>query len=132
MKEETTKFAVIDASYILAYLMPDEKGEDVSEIFNKYRNVDLNFIAPYILPFEVTNAVKSACVSQRITPSHAVQIIDDFNKITVDYVAVDFSAVYTVAVEKNISAYDASYVVLAEKLNTRLLTLDRKLRTTTG
>ena len=42
-------------------------------------------------------------------------------------VQVDFQAVVELALEKNISAYDASYLAAARQLNAPLLTFDATL-----
>lgn len=128
MKEENTKRVVIDASFVLAFLLPDEESEEATSILKQYKEGKIHFVASSILPFEVINGLKSAVKQKRITKSLACVLIEDFQRITIEYFKVSFDDVFKCALEKDLSVYDASYISLAQSRNIPLLTLDKALK----
>jgi len=128
--EENIEFVVIDASVILAKLMPDEKIiEYFEEDFESFLKGEINFLAPELLSYEVCNAIKSSYLSKRLDKSMCKSLLDKFLKWDINYVKVkDFKKIFLGSVDSNLSVYDATYVYLAKKYKCRLLTLDKKLR----
>jgi len=120
--------AVIDASFVLARLFPDEKHTPkVAAYFDRFAQGKLKLIAPQLLKYEVTNALRSALVQKRLTSRTAKQLLQEFLKLPIDYLEVEFEQVLTLAVKYKISAYDAAYVFLVKKKQLPLLSLDKKL-----
>src|SRR5438105_3299382 len=116
MQEENIKEThVIDASFFLAFLMPDEELKTPPDVFNKYANGIVTFTAPSILLFEVINAIAMAVKRKRIAENIARIIIKDFLSITIVYINVHGEEVFNLAVKKNLSVYDASYLWLANE-----------------
>ena len=59
MPGESIKTVAVDASFILAYLLPDEKTPD-EKLFAQHNDGEIQFISTYLLPFEVLNSLKCA------------------------------------------------------------------------
>ena len=84
--------------------------------------------------YEVINALwKEAILTKAISPQEASEIVKLFAE-TFEFVKMLSPHPYedeilSIVRELNITAYDASYVVLAEKNNLTLVTEDKKLRT---
>ena len=55
----------MDTSFVLAYLLPDEKERSVDEMFAKFEENKICFIAPYLLAYETINGLRSAVVQKR-------------------------------------------------------------------
>ncbi len=127
MPEENIKIYTIDASFMLAFLLPDEQSEQVKVIFDQYLQGRVNFIAPLILPFEVTNSLKNA-IPKRIAQRNAIIIIKDFLKLRIELIETDLEKVFDLSLTNGLSVYDASYLYLAQNNNVPLLTLDKKLK----
>lgn len=125
--DEDIKY-VIDSSFMLAHLLPDEKVSQVDKVFMKYAQGKVFFFAPYILPFEVINGLRSAAISKRIDKNTAQILIDDFLNVRITFKEVNFQTSLTISFQSNCSVYDASYLYLAENLNIPFLTLDEKLK----
>lgn len=122
---------VIDASAILAKLLPDEEQfEQVEDYYQHFAKNELNFLAPTLLRFEVTNALRSAVVRERISAGVAGQLLAEFLKLPIYYEESNFLEVFNIALQHNLSAYDASYVALALSREIGLVSLDRRLADT--
>jgi len=85
--------------------------------------------APALLPFEIANACAKKMCRQ---PERREQLMAAFAvlfEIEIDYWDVDHQAVLTLANAAGLSAYDASYLWLAQRLDAELITLDQQLAT---
>lgn len=125
--EENSSY-VIDSSFILAYLLPDETSSNVQHIFDRLKKEPIILVAPCIFPFEVFNGIQTALIRKRIKPNLAKKLGEKFLKIAVRFDDVDLLRVASIAQRQLLTIYDASYVYLSENLNMPLLTLDEKLK----
>ncbi|KKQ42920.1 MAG: VapC-type toxin [Microgenomates group bacterium GW2011_GWC1_37_8] len=119
---------VVDASFVLSYLLPDEENDYVKEIFSDYQKRKINFITATLLPYEVVNGVKSAIIRKRMSVFKARFLIGEFSKLDFDLETISENEVLKLALARKISIYDASYVWLAKSKKIPLLTLDEKLQ----
>lgn len=126
MEEDTSSY-VIDSSFMLAHLLPDETSDNVQEFFDRLKIEPVVLIVPYIFPFEVFNGIQTAVIRKRITYNLAKKLGEKFLKIAVGLKEVNLIDVSSIAQENLLTIYDASYLYLAENLNVPLLTLDEKL-----
>jgi len=130
--EENINLYVIDSSFVLAYLLPDETSNKVQQFFDRLKTEKIILYAPYIFPFEVFNGIQTAIMRKRITLDLAQKLQQQFLKIVVKLETVNLIDVSSMARKHLLTIYDASYVCLAENLNAPLLTLDEKLRKLTS
>lgn len=119
---------VVDASFILDFLLPDEQSTNVIKTFEDYKKGEMNFIAPIILPFEVANGLKYAVKSKRIKEGVALELLETFLKLDITLLQISLEKTLQISLEKELSIYDALYVALARQENFSLLTLDKKLK----
>jgi len=131
MPEENIKSVVVDASFILAYLLPDEQFP-ADEILKQFKSGKLKFISVKLLPFEVLNSLKSALKSKRINHRQAKILINRFFKLGINLIKVDFAAVFGLAVKHSLTVYDAGYLWLAKNKKVKLQTLDKQLKKIAG
>lgn len=120
--------AVLDASFMLDFLFPDEQSEQVMKAFNDYRMGEIQFIAPYILPLEVINGLHYAVRARRIDEQTAKKLLKVFMDLLILIQEVDLEDILSLSLQKNLSVYDASYLSLAREKNIPLFTLDEKLK----
>jgi len=128
--EPSTKF-IIDASFVLSFLLPDENKTEVINIFDRYTQGKIKLSAPDLLSYEIINGLKGAILRKRITIKDATYLIDQFLDFEITLSNVDLSLVLSMATERNLSVYDASYLYLSQKEGAELLTLDSKLKNLT-
>ena len=121
--------SVFDASVIIAFLTPEKYSEWAENIF---REVD-EPISLDLVYYEVANTIwkkytKLKCLKKQDAHealNKAVEILKTLFKIY-NYDNLVKEA-YMIAEKFNITVYDASYIILTQKLETELITLDEKL-----
>lgn len=122
-----TKAVVVDASFVLAFMLPDEYYEEVDFYFNQFKSGLINLIASSILPFEVTNSIIVSVLRKRISLEYAQDRLDEYTDYKIELRNPDMQEVFKLANKYKLTAYDASYMYLAQKNHLPLLTLDEKL-----
>jgi predicted nucleic acid-binding protein len=118
---------VIDGSFILALLLPDEHTKSVDTFFEQFKKSNSTLLAPSILPYEVINSIYFAVKTKRLNDALATELIDAYIHIPIALHQVKCTDIYAIARKHNLTAYDASYVWLARSLRCPLLTLDKAL-----
>jgi predicted nucleic acid-binding protein len=118
---------VIDASALAALLMPESGSEEVEKAVKEAEGVSTLDLAAY----EVGNAVwwrvrrgELSMEEGNVVISTLLLLLEIFEVFSYREVAAD---AFKLAVDASITVYDAAYVVLAKRLDARLLTLDKEL-----
>jgi len=119
---------VLDASAILKAFFPDEEGQAASQaLLGDWVKDRVEIIAPSLLFLEVTNAVLVALRRERISKKRAYEIIHAVNGLSIPIGdSPEVEEIFELAIEHNLSAYDATYAALTTKQFT-LITGDKKL-----
>jgi predicted nucleic acid-binding protein len=117
---------VVDSSVVAALVTPEEYSDWASKRLLEYDDfhvLDLNY-------YEVANALKYK-ESVRFDAKDAVEAFTQAAEMMDLYAVHNFSEVINdaivLAIELNITVYDAAFLSLAQKIGARLLTLDQKL-----
>lgn len=123
-----SKKYIVDASFILSFLLPDEDHQGVDLLFNQYQLGTIEFLSTPILPFEVVNGLKLAVVRKRINARYANKRMTEFFNYQIKLKGVDFFEVFETARKHNLTVYDACYFWLAGNNKSQLLTWDKDLQ----
>ena len=118
---------VCDASVVVKWFIEEPFSDKALKLRDKHINGEIRIAAPHLLPFEVLNALKysnlfskeelrDAALSLSYYGIELYPLKNNFAKITVE-----------IAMDNNITVYDAAYVALAQILDTKLYTADKKL-----
>jgi len=110
---------VVDASYILNLLLPDEKST--------HEQVSHHMYAPTVLTYEVINGIHSSFLQKRIDAKLANALYQDFCKLPITLKTPDYKESLNLAIEHNLSGYDASYLWLTQNLQVPLISHDKAL-----
>ena len=128
------KRIVIDASVALKWFLLDEKyGDRALDLLERFVRGELDLSAPSLMVYEVINGLVIAQRKGRIAEEQVLTSISGFLNLGITFVDVaglearvlHFCRVY------NRSAYDASYLAVAEQDSVALVTGDERLYNST-
>lgn len=95
--------------------------------------IDEELHAPALLDFELVCALRGLTLAERLTPARANDAFADFEVLPVHrWPAGDALRRRAYSLRKNLTAYDAAYVALAEALECELVTRDARLARSSG
>jgi len=119
---------VIDASVVIASLLPDEPYRDASlRILKEFLSGNLELFAVPLLRFEVTNALWKAISRGRTKLSDAQAALREFEAFNLPEREVATQEILKTAHAYKCSAYDAAYLTLAKSEQIPLVTADKHL-----
>jgi len=116
---------VLDASVVVELLT---NGILADSIRNELAGSDESFIVPHLIDVEVTSALRKLAASERIDAHSSGQFLAGLETLP----AERFSHTPLIGriweLRHNFTAYDATYIALAEATGSVLYTCDEKLR----
>lgn len=117
---------VIDASITMAWCFEDEENDVAEEVLDALLTDEAT--VPAVWSLEVVNVLLTAERRRRMTEAQSARFLELLSAlpIAVDH-SVSIAEIYTAGQRHKLSAYAASYLVLAERLGARLATLDTRL-----
>ncbi len=118
---------VVDCSAIVDALVGTE-FEPIHTMLTEER-----FAAPTVIDYEVLSALRGLVRGRRVSLHAAHDVLTDLDELPLErwHLAEPLRR-RVFDLRANLTAYDASYVVLAESLDCPLVTRDRKLASTAG
>lgn len=119
---------VLDSSIVLSWCLPDEGGADEFQ----HEVAGSGAIVPSHWPLEVANALLMAERRQRIDAGFRNAVLRDLAALPIsldgETSARAWNETLRLAEAHRLTAYDAAYLELAQRLSLPLATLDRELR----
>jgi predicted nucleic acid-binding protein len=119
---------VVDASVIVTALADD--GADGDRARQRLRGERL--VAPHVIDVEVVSAWRRLAAAGRIDARRAELALRDLVALRLERVRHGPLLERCWELRANVTIYDAAYLALAERLNTTLLTADRRLADAPG
>lgn len=113
---------VVDASAALSALLNDGQARQL------LRRERLH--APHLIDSEIASALRRQVQHSRVTPSDGWNALDAWRRIALTRYPVIALLDRVWELRDTLSAYDASYVAVAEKLDCALVTADSRLSST--
>lgn len=120
---------VLDASATVDWLLQTPVGQDIEKRIYS-RNETLH--APHLLDLEVTQALRRLAMQGVISAHRADEAVLDLLDLRIARYPHLVLLPRVWRLRRNFSAYDAAYIVLAEKLAAALLTRDARLASASG
>lgn len=120
---------VVDASALLEFLLRTPATKLVEDrLFAPGQTLH----APHLLDVEVAQVIRRYAASGEIDGERGRMALADLADLPLSRYPHDFLLARIWALRSNLTAYDATYVALAEVLDAPLLTRDRHLATAAG
>ncbi len=123
------KTIILDSSVIIKWFLPEEDSNIALAFNRQFISGDLKIAVPMLLFYEMANIFKSAVTASRIKSSDAIQSYENLLNLNFITYSMDnlFKGGLEIALRFDITAYDASYLALAEELKIPFITADQKL-----
>lgn len=119
---------VCDASALIALAL--DAGPDGSWVAETIS--DSRLVAPGLAAWEAANIIRRHELAGIVSSDQAVQAHADLLDLTIEFWPYELLSERAWSLRRNLPIYDASYVALAELLQTELVTLDRRLAVAPG
>jgi predicted nucleic acid-binding protein len=114
---------VCDASALVALLL--DSGPDGQWVTETIAGADLT--APSLVGFEAANIIRRHELAGIVSSDQAAQAHADLLDLAIELWPYELLAARTWRLRNNLSSYDASYVALAELIEAKLVTLDKRI-----
>ncbi len=120
---------VLDASAAVDWLLQTPAGQRIE---NRIYSQNETLYAPHLLDLEVTQVLRRLVLKRVVSERRAGEAVGDLMDLRIHrYVHVAFLPRIW-QLRRNVSAYDAAYLALAEALRAPLITRDGKLASASG
>jgi predicted nucleic acid-binding protein len=119
---------ILDASVFLAILLKENNSHHASEIVSKASEEGLLILVPALFELEVSNTLLTNLKRKILTKeeySEACFLLDTFG-FEIDYLT-NIEKIRKLALAYVLTTYDASYLELAIRKHSRLISFDKKL-----
>jgi predicted nucleic acid-binding protein len=120
---------VLDASAAVDWLLQTPAGQHIEKRIYS-RNETLH--APHLLDIEVTQVLRRLALQGVVSVHRADEAIHDLLDLRITRYPHLVLLLRVWQLRHNFSAYDAAYIVLAEKLGAALVTRDARLASASG
>jgi predicted nucleic acid-binding protein len=120
---------VLDASAAIDWLLQTSVGQQVEKRIYSH-NESLH--APHLLDLEIAQVLRRLTREGMLSAHRANQAITDFLDVRISRYPHFLLLPRIWQLRHNLSAYDAAYVALAEKLGATLVTRDNRLASASG
>ena len=120
---------VLDTSVALAWCLPDENSPQADLVLDRLIETGEAILVPGLWVQETANAVVSAVRRRRITEAQAQRCVEALASLPVelDTHPADQGALVGAAMRHRLTAYEATYLLLAERSGAALATFDARL-----
>ncbi len=116
---------VVDASAVVELLLRTPKAATVGGHLKRSQ-----VHAPELIGYETLSAIRGHVRGCRLTPGEGLGVMREFERIEANlelWPLLEIMSECAVELRENVTAYDASYVALAENLGCPLVTSDGRL-----
>jgi predicted nucleic acid-binding protein len=122
---------VLDTSFCIPHVIPDEKTDFIECFFSSLKESDMLYV-PQIWWYEIGNVLKKAVTRKRLEYTKALTLASDLPKFGVSTDSESggpyTNALLRLARDYDITTYDAAYLELAARKGAVLGTLDQGLK----
>lgn len=116
---------VVDTSVVVKWYIPERHHEQARLLRDAYLDGRFDLVAPALMPFEAINALK---YSGHYGGNRLEEASNSLGKYGIELVPFnEIGPLAAVANDLDVTVYDASYIALAQELDTSVYTADETL-----
>ena len=121
---------VIDTSALVKHVIPAEYDDNLERIVSLHQESRIQLVAPNFLLVECANVLWKDASRTRESFENVIAALDDLRRINVRLVPQEdlLEDALRLALDMNITVYDALYCTLAQRESAEIITEDRRLR----
>ena len=119
---------LLDTSVVMKWFVSEEKSQRAWQVQNDYLNGRCDLSVPELLLYEVANALKFT--SPLLTGGKIKEKIESLIKLKINIYPFDYDILQLsvdLALERDITVYDAYFLTLARETDSIFITSDEKL-----
>jgi predicted nucleic acid-binding protein len=116
---------VVDASLVVKWFVPEVDAEAA----RRWLDAPHDYVAPDLLFPETGNTVWKKVRRGELSPDEGQQLVTDLSRLAVEAVSMRglLPDAHALALRTGITVYDAAYLALAVRLDTKVITGDHRL-----
>jgi predicted nucleic acid-binding protein len=123
-----TSRIVLDASVAVKWFHEEEFTPEALSILEAADRDKIEIVVPSIFPYEVINALrKPRNLFNKDRLNGASEFIEERDLLGEEVNKGDLHTILELMFKHSVSPYDASYLLIAKKFRTRVITADKKL-----
>jgi predicted nucleic acid-binding protein len=119
---------LLDASFLMCLLAPDEYDPSVESIFDDYFNGLIQLYIINLTSYEILNSIKTLVLQKRITVEQSYDLLDQYLSFNFPELKVNLNEAFNLSLEHNLTFYDAAYLEVSRSKGIKLMALDKKLQ----
>ncbi len=123
---------IVDASVAIAVLRDEPEAASIRAALRRWAVLGQALMVPSVFWIEVVNALARGLRQEGADVLHAVYELDELGIVTVEMDRAHLLSTIDHVERHGLTAYDASYLALAERLDGEVATLDRRLARAAG
>lgn len=116
---------VVDASVVAEFLLGTPRGQKLEALLN---DPEVELHVPALCDIEMAAVLRRAWLSRRLGAERAYDALEDYLDLPLARHGHAYLLGRVFGLRRNVSAYDATYLALAEWLEAALLTSDEALK----
>ena len=121
------KQIVIDANVVVKWFIEEKNSTNARILRDKFIGKEIKLITPSLLYFEVFNALKYSKLFNQAELNDAGESLENYGLNVITIKKKIREQMVKIAVEHDLSIYDASYLGLSIAMETILCTADEKI-----
>ncbi|MDE2836840.1 MAG: type II toxin-antitoxin system VapC family toxin [Chloroflexota bacterium] len=124
-----TGFVVVDASLAIKWLVEEDDSHRAHAILHSWVAQDVTRIAPFLMPFEVANALHQRVLRGQLSLDHCARMMTQLLDLQLELrhpPSIHARALQLASQLGQGAAYDAHYLALAESFSCELWTADQR------
>ena len=117
---------VFDASAVAKWFLREEESEEAKKLRGLYLKEELEIFVPRQIFLELANALR---YTRGLSPKDVIDAVEALMALRLNVVEDEdvLEEAIKTAFERDVTVYDALYIALARKLNSKLITYDEEL-----